>query len=377
MRTDCPSGIRRSEQGSYSVEAALALTVFTACLMALISVLSIMKAEAEVDAAVHETAMELSQYSYVWGRTEYLKDYADEKLPQLKELMGDGTKGYSDLALTGPTVAKLLMKHNFPRDNVDEWLKRQGVRKGYNGLNFSDTRVLTDGKTIEVAVTYDLDAEAFGFFRKTLHLRSAAVTYGLLPTDSALRAGSGKNDLQEKSIWKESNFVRGRYFANEVRSGKQYGAPVKPGQGIDLYSAATGTYAEVYSVNLFTSTYATAAYDPKVESIEKALFGYAKDLRNDISGLGNSITMADGSSAKPVKAERKVLILIVPEEVKEHEAMNRALTNTASAVRLKEGVTVELRYEQKALAKNGKDRPNQEGAAKAEQSNQNRSGNAS
>lgn len=54
-----------SDRGSYSVEGALALTVFTACLMALISILTVIKTEAEVNDAVHETAMELSQYSYV------------------------------------------------------------------------------------------------------------------------------------------------------------------------------------------------------------------------------------------------------------------------------------------------------------------------
>lgn len=339
-----------SDRGSYSVEGALALTIFTACLMALISILTVIKTEAEVGDAVHETAMELSQYSYVWGRTEYLKDYAGDKLPKLAELLGDDTEGLSDLSLTGPAVAKLLMKQNFPRDNVDEWLKKQGVRDGYEGFDFLDTQVLMDGKTIEVAVTYDLDVQTFGLFSKTLHQRAAAVTYGLLPTDSALRAA--RQQKTESTIWQETNFVRGRYFANEVRSGKQYGVPVKPGQGIDLYDPSTGTYAEVYSVNVFLPTYATASYAPKVDSIENALFGYATDLRKDISGLGQEIVLADGSSVKPVKAARKILILIVPEEVKQYDAMEGALEGTANAIRERYGITVDLRYEQKALVKN-------------------------
>ena len=114
-----------SDRGSYSVEGALSLTVFTACLMALISILTVIKTEAEIGDALRETAMELSQYSYVWGRTEYLKDYAEEKLPKLAELMGD-PEGTSDLSLTGPAVAKLLTKQYFPQDNADEWLKKQG-----------------------------------------------------------------------------------------------------------------------------------------------------------------------------------------------------------------------------------------------------------
>ena len=65
--------------------------------------------------------------------------------------------------------------------------------------------------------------------------------------------------------------------------------------------------------------------------------------------------LADGSSVKPVKAERKILILIVPEEVKQYDAMEGALEGTANAVREKYGVTVDLRYEQKALVKNGEE----------------------
>ncbi len=344
-----------SNKGSYSIEAALALTIFTACLMALLSILNIIKTEAEIGDAIQETAIEISQYSYVDGRTEYLKDYALDKIPGLQNLLGEDTEGLSDLSLTGPGVAKLLMKKNFSRENVDEWLKSQGIRDGYEGFNFLGTQVLMDGKTIKIAVSYDLEVQTFGLFQKTLHMNSAAVTYGLLPTDSALRAGRNKNQEQESSIWQESNFVRGQYFANEVRNEKQYGVPVKTGQGIDLYNAGSGTYAEVYSMNVFSSTYATTSYAPKVESIEKALFGYATDLRKDISGLGKELVLADGSSVKPVKAQRKILILIVPEEVKQYGAMGSALQSTANAVKEKYGVTVDLRYEQKALLKNGEE----------------------
>ena len=106
---------------------------------------------------------------------------------------------------------------------------------------------------------------------------------------------------------------------------------------------------------MFLPTYATTSYAPRVDSIEKALFGYATDLRKDISGLGQEIVLADGSSVKPVKAERKILILIVPEEVKQYDAMQGALEGTANAVRERYGISVDLRYEQKALVKNGEE----------------------
>lgn len=337
--------------GSYSIEGALALTVFTACLMALLSILTMMKTEAEIGDALHETAMELSQYSYVLGRSEYLKEEAGEKLPALKELLGD-EDGFSDLALTGPAVAKLLTKQNFPRDDVDGWLRKQGIENGFEGLDFLDTQVLLDGKSIVVAVQYDLNVQTFGFFQKTLHQRVAAATYGLLPTDAALKASRQKT--AQTTIWQESNFVRGKYFANEIRSEAGYGAPVKTGQGIDLYDASTGTYVEVNSINLFLPTYADSG-TPKTEAINKALFGFAKDFRKDLLTLGGEVAMADGTTAKAVSARRSILIVIVPEEVETDGAINGALNAAAQKVQQQYGMTVEVRYEQKALGQSGEE----------------------
>lgn len=364
------------EQGSYTIEGALTLTIFTICMMALITILSVIKVEAEIQDALDETALELSQYAYVMGRTEYLKDAAEEHLPGLTRLFSlDGEDGFSDLALTGPGVAKLLAKENFARDDVDGWLKRQGVSGGYEGLDFRDTTVLMDGKTITVAVSYDLNINTYGLFRKVLHQRIAAVTYGLLPTDAALKAMRAKPD--ETSIWQESNFVRGQYFASAFREEGHYGVPVRPGQGIDLYDAATGTYAEVESLNLFLPTYSSlrtpaaggsgntgsgtagsafadaASYVPRADSIEKALFGYTKGLTKDISKLDGEVVLADGSTVTAVPPQKKVLVLIVPEETRQNEAMDAGLQKTASEAGRKYGVDVVLRYEQKALISTG------------------------
>lgn len=346
-------------RGSYTLEGALALTVFTACLMALLSILTVIKTEAEIGDALHETAMELSQYSYVYGRTEFLKDEAESKIPILKKLLDSDGEGLSDLALTGPGVAKLLTKENFARDNVDEWLKKQGIEKGYEGLDFRDTQVLMDGKTIVVAVQYDLKVQGFSFLDKTIHHRVAACTYGLLPTDSALKAARQKQT--ESTIWQETNFVRGRYFAEKVRSAAEYGVPVKTGQGIDLYDAATGTYVEVESINLFLPTYATSPtgelsagmeatdFSPKKEAVEKAMFGYTKGLSKDITKLGKEVTLADGSTVKTVPGKKKILILIVPEEVEQNRQMTALLSSLSKQAMEKNGVSVEVRYEQKAL----------------------------
>lgn len=357
-------GINERVSGSYSLEGALALTVFTACLMALLSILSVLKVEAEVQDALNETALELSQYSYVCGRSEYLKDAAAEHLEGLKELLSLEDMELTDLSLAGPAAAKLLTKQNFSRDHVDDWLKRQGVVKGYGGLNFMDTQVLMDGKTIRVAVHFPLEVQTFGMFHKTLTIRESAVTYGLLPTTSALKRFRDKP--KATSIWQETNFARGRYFAESIRADTRRGAAVKPGQGIDLYDAPSGMYLETYSMNVFLPTYASfnaeedangaedrsvnpASFKPLTESIEKTLFGYARDLNKDLAGLSGEVVLADGTAVEAVPPKEKILLLIVPEETKQNDALWKALTASSQKVQAKFGVQVEIRMEQKAF----------------------------
>ena len=344
-----------NNRGSYSVEGAITLTIFTICLLALMSILSVVKVEGEVQDALNETAMELSQYSYVLGRSTFLKDAAEDHMEGLGLVVELDEKEFSDLALTGPLAAKKLTKTNFSREDPDTWLKEQGVEGGYSGLNFEDTMVLMDGKTITVAVTYKLKVNTYGLFEKVLTIHEAAVTYGLLPTDSALKKKSGSEG--SASIWKQTNFVRGQYFANLIRTEGNGGKAVKTGQGIDLYDQNTGHYTSVYSVNLFSATYAegdpetgAASYRPKEEEIQKLLFGYSKKMNQSVSGLGNDVVLADGTSVPAVTPKKKTLVLVVPEEAKENGAMQTVLHSVAVQAEKKYGVSMTFRYEQTALS---------------------------
>lgn len=363
-------------RGSYTIEAALTLTIFTICVMAIISVISIIKVEGEVQDALNETALELSQYTYTYGKFvkvdrdgssvyDAMKSLGEatatedwgEALPNLVlSIARDGSKKAAG-NMAGAALSQSLVKGNFSRENVNQWLVSQGVVGGYEGLDFSSSSLLCDGKTIDVSVVYQLKIQAYGLFDKTLTLRQRAKTYALLPVEvSALFSeGNGDGDGTD-SIWKESNFVRGKYFLKEIRSANS-GQEVKSGSGIDLYDSATGHYVEAVSINLFDSTYASCNgdattaenYSPKEEALLEQLMKYGKKMNRDLEKLDTHIEMADGSTVKAEKAQKKTLVVIVPVEAESNRAMKEVLQKASNRMRNEYEMDMDVHYSQEAL----------------------------
>lgn len=58
------------QRGSYCIEGALTIFIFTACMMALLSLLLIVKVEGEVQDALNAAAIRLSSISYEIGTAE-------------------------------------------------------------------------------------------------------------------------------------------------------------------------------------------------------------------------------------------------------------------------------------------------------------------
>ena len=51
----------------YTVEGAFTIIIFTVLIMMLLSIINIVETEVEVQSAINQTAMQLSQYSYAVG----------------------------------------------------------------------------------------------------------------------------------------------------------------------------------------------------------------------------------------------------------------------------------------------------------------------
>ncbi len=350
---------RASDCGSYSVEGAFSITIFTVCILAAFSILSIIRVELEVQDAINQTAIELSQYTYAVGKVIPLSDTENDAtdlsgtlqsifMDQAREAAAEGV---------GAPLAKSLAKKHFSRTEWESWLQEQGIEGGYAAFDFSGTSILGDGKTISIVVTYPLQVQTYGLFSKQLTICQTAETLALLPENASLLEAlrNQQGEETEESIWKSSNFIRGRYFINQLKS-ENAGQAVASGVGIDFYDAGNAVYQEAYSINLFSSTYSTcsgdvaelSSYSLNQEATEKQIQQYANRLEKDILALNGTILMESGQEQEAVPAKRKILLLILPEECQKNETMQTGLQQIKADLQ-KQGTEVEYRYEQEAL----------------------------
>ena len=336
------------QRGSYCIEGALTIFIFTACMMALLSLLLIVKVEGEVQDALNAAAIRLSSISYEIGSAE------SAALPgQLRTIfVQSGGQG------TGVPTAALAKEETFRQlqlSGLSKWLRIQGVRGGMGGLSFAGSRMYGQGKTISLQVSYRIRVNTYGLFRKELPICQIAETEALLPENaSALLKGSAFGDGGD-SIWKKPPFVRGRFFMKTLR-GSQFFQSALPDTGIDFYNPATGQIMEQYSINLFDPYYSMqpeAAEDPGAYTVswpalEREVLSYGRDLNRHIRRLKGRVKMKNGT-VYPLKPGRKQILLTVPEEAEQNPSMQHALKRLQSEMKEQYGISVTVRYLEEAL----------------------------
>ena len=332
--------IKNDSSGLYTLEGAFAITIFASLFMMLLSLIAVMRVEMVVQYAINETAMQLSQYSYVG---ESIK----EQSPEL-QLCVDA--GKSDLC-------KLLIKKNFHRNDIDIWLKRQGVCEGYEGFNFSGSRLLDGNGDISIVAIYKLKLSAFGNSSKTLTICQKAQTAAWL---CAADRKALDEDESIENIWQKNSFVRGKYFVRKVKA-ESPDASVKSGQGIDLYFKKGRVIAEVYSMHVFMPSYSSispdvtekdyspSSYKADDEAICKQIIEYSEKFDFDIDKTQRLIDMEDGSLANFGRLNEKQLILIVPKEAEGIESFNNSFKKVSSKIKNEKDMTLVIRYCEEAF----------------------------
>ena len=335
-------------RGSYCIEGALTIFIFTACMMALLSLLLIVKVEGEVQDVLNAAAIRLSSISYEIGTAE------SAALPgQLRTIFvqsgGQGT------GVPAAALAKEETLRQLQLSGLSKWLRLRGVRGGMGGLSFAGSRMYGQGKTISLQVSYRIRVNTYGLFRKELPICQIAETEALLPENAAaLLKGSAFGDGRD-SIWKKPPFVRGRFFMKTLRR-SQFFQSALPDTGIDFYNPATGQIMEQYSINLFDPYYsirAGAAEDPGAYTVswpalEREVLSYGRDLNRHIRRLKGRVKMKNGT-VYPLKPGRKQILLTVPEETEQNTSMQQALKRLQSEIKEQYEISVTVRYLEEAL----------------------------
>lgn len=339
------SGMKKTDSGMYTVEGAFTIVIFTVLIMMLLSIITIIETEAEIQSAIDQTAMQLSQYSYAVGDKVNVDN---DETTLLKSILQDAKRELVGFA-TGSALCEPLAK-----SRIDEKYLYL-VDGGASGLNFSASNVLGDGRTINVTVIYRINVNTFGLFDKQLTVCQKARTAAWLPYYADELAAVPSDSAGRSSIWHETNFARGKYFVAEQKE-KNPAIGVSPGQGIDFYDKETGRVTEVFSMNIFNSYYSFNSGDPAVagdyapneEMLSKQLNEYVRDYKKDIRQCGRTITMDSGAEER-FTVNEKEMILILPNEAEGLENFDSFFRDFRTSTLEKDGINLKIIYREDAL----------------------------
>lgn len=342
----------RREEGSLTIEAALIMGIMVIFITGWILILHLLKIQAYTQHALDQTALNLSDdLSMVHSLREgvnqignYLKDTVDLRPPEA--LNGLDMGGIEDLALTGSSQLAFSKALKGGGEKLSPAISQ------WMGDPVLETTIDDDQDIIQLKLTYEIrlpgPLQAFG--PKIVHQNAETGIW--LFTDEPVLGIWDEDDRDKKkeegSIWKESNFSRGRKFAEKYR--KQSAQPLPPGQGIDFIDSG-GKGVAIYSLNIFSDHYSLgkgmdpSGYQLKKEGLEKKLISYLRKTKRDIgkvnSGQGGKEMVKSGG-----------LLIVVPEEAKVFSADLEVL---GRELERKEGLSVDFIYDQKALVEGGKD----------------------
>lgn len=256
-----------------------------------------------------------------------------------------------------PLCKALVPKYITSDGNADETLKNLGVKDGLDGLNFGMSNFLSDQRSINVVVIYEVELEGFGIFDQTIVIKQTAST-------AAWVTGASLADVSSsESAWEKGDLERGKSYVSQIKQENSSQA-VKAGIGVDLYDQSSNTFTSVKSMNVFSQSYSSYQktgdsggdaddYTLKKDKIKSTIKSYAKTLDSDMEQIGNMITMEDGSkcmtAAESTKHRNGVLTVVVPKEASSSSEHLKILNEVSSEIEKETGIKVQFTYRDEAL----------------------------
>lgn len=256
-----------------------------------------------------------------------------------------------------PLCKALVPKYITSSGDADAILEKMGVVDGLDGLDFRMSSFLSDQRSINVVVVYQIKVNGFGVFDDTLVVKQTASTAAWV-TGTRLEEA---NDAT--SNWEKGDLECGKEYVDKVQGENPHKA-VKEGVGVDIYDQDTNTFTSVHSMNVFSATYsdyqkvASNDADPdnyslKKNKIKSTVKGYANNLLDNVNKIDENITMEDGTQCQTalesVRHRNAEIIIVVPEEAKSNADNLAILNEIAAEIEAETGVKVNITYRDKAL----------------------------
>ena len=297
-------------RGSITVEAAILLPIFIAAIMTFVFIIKVYYIHEIVQQAITSACEEMSLYSLLYYETN-----ADELISSLEkftssqnadsvsgntwiapivEQFGKDASDYVRAQMALVPISKILVKKNLEVsyfDNVDKRLRLLNLKDGFEGIDFSNSRILADDKSIDIIISYKMSFPFLKEFIPEINITQMASSY-VWAGEAGVKYA--EEEAEATCVWNMSNINRGK----EIR--KLQGANL-PFNFPTIAIFKNGTATSIKSLNI------DEVYYKNSNNLKKKLLLYINMLEEFERGESGGIAI------EKWQVYKKELRLIIPE----------------------------------------------------------------
>lgn len=302
-----------NQKGSITIEAAVFLPFFIIAVMTFVFLIKAYLAHEIIQHAITGACDEMSVYSLLYYETNAeelmssLEKFCDSEkmetalgssglMPYIKDIGNDMTDFVRAQIVLVP-VTKLLVKGNLgssSADYADRRLKNLNIKEGFEGIDFSKSRMLSDERSIDIVASYNLEFPFLSYLLpgiKVVQTASACVWAGEEGID---KTDGDEDESGEDSVWDMENIKRGREIRRLQGANLPFNFPV-------IAKYHNGTATSIKSLNTDEEYYHNS------DNLKKKLQFYINKLGEFNGGKSSSTTIDSTMILK------KELVLVIPE----------------------------------------------------------------
>ncbi len=299
----------KSYKGSITVEAAVILPLIIFAVVTFAFIIRIYYTYDVVQNAITGTSRQMSVYSLLYYKTDAeeiisgierfsssdtVRDtLGDNLLSSSLQEAGKDTADYVRTQLALIPITRQLVYRQLEAsfdESVDQAMRRLSITNGISGMDFSQSKMLADGKSIDIIVQYKM---AFPILSGILPKIQISQTASVCIWAGENGVG-GEIEEAEKTVWDMTNIKRGQAIRKLQGANLPFNFPT-------VASFNNGTATSIKSLNIDELYYKDAV------SLEKKIASYVKKLEEFSGGSCGDVSINQNEMLN------KELVLIIPE----------------------------------------------------------------
>ena len=336
-------------RGAITVEAAIVLPVIILLIVFFSFLIKLYYTYEVMQQAISEASKSMGVYSLLYYNTnaeeliggieEFCSSDQVSKLignPELEGLVaqfGSDINDYVRAQVVLVPFAKILIKQNIlgkQYNDVDKRLSSLGIVNGFKGIDFSKSRMLADGQSIDIVAQYSIQFPFLSQVLPPFEIEQNASSCAWGGAEGIDTEGSQTDDNENpNSVWDKDKIERGQ----EIR---QLEGANLPSKFPTIAKLQNGTAISIKSMNI------DEKYYQKGSNIKTKLKQYIDKLAQFNGGKSGGTTVSTSDFS------RRELVLVIPET--NITTSQRLALEECKTIAAQKGITLTIK---KAYGKEG------------------------